>query len=151
MLATKVESFMAAVEEIKTLIPQHYEELALNKDKVPLSPDWNRYKVLEDAGMLLFISLRDDIKLVGYFIGIVVPHLHYTTCITCMMDILYVSQEHRNKRGGIMLMKELEKEAKQRGVHRIVLNTKCHSNISRLYKRFEYIHIEEIYSKWIGD
>ena len=68
MLTASVESFMENRAELELLFPKHWEELALNKDKVPLSPDWNRYKSVEDVGMLSFVALRQDGKLVGYFV-----------------------------------------------------------------------------------
>lgn len=151
MLIASVESFMDNKAELELLFPKHWEELALNKDKVPLNPDWKRYKAIEDSGILSFIGLRQDGKLVGYFVGIIMPHLHYTTCNTYIMDMLYVAKEARNKNAGILIMRTMEKEAKRRGVQRIVLNTKIHMNIGSLYHYMGFECIETIWSKWIGE
>lgn len=35
MITAHVEPFMSQVEELKRLLGTHYEELALNRDKVP--------------------------------------------------------------------------------------------------------------------
>lgn len=150
MITANIESFITCREELEPLFLQHWEELALNKDKVPLSPDWNRYKFLEDAGILSTIILRDSGKLIGYFVGFIMPHLHYSTSLTYIMDMLYIDPTSRGKNGGLLFMRTMEQEAKRRGVERIILNSKLHKDISPLFNYFGYIQIESIHSKWIG-
>ena len=43
MITCHIESFEQQLEELKVLLPLHYEELALNQDKVPLSPQYPVY------------------------------------------------------------------------------------------------------------
>lgn len=151
MLAT-VEKFADCIGELKeSIIQSHYEELALNKDKVPLIPNWDKYILLENADALVHISLREDGILIGYFIGVVDTHLHYMQTKMFTMDIMYVSPKHRNSNGGMLLMEKLEEECRRRGVQKMILNTKKHFNIGALYVRRGFKHIEEIYSKWIGE
>ena len=40
MITLEVESFIECLPELKPILPIHYEELALNKDEVPLSPQY---------------------------------------------------------------------------------------------------------------
>ncbi len=47
------QEFLATVEnDIRPLIQRHWEDIALNKDKIKLNPDWEAYQKLEQAGML---------------------------------------------------------------------------------------------------
>lgn len=152
MLTVAFESFIEGLEELKILLPLHYEELALNKDKVPLDPQYEEYFRREHDGRLIYATLRESGELVGYFIGFVAPGLHYQTCLTCIMDIFYVNPKHRGKRGGLILYQELEKELKRRGVQRVYVGFKTHMpEAKRLYEVLGYKPCEETYSKWIGE
>ena len=63
--------------DAKKLIPLHWDEVALNKDKIHLNPDWDVYESLEKDGKFKIFTARDDTKLVGYFAVIVSTNPHY--------------------------------------------------------------------------
>lgn len=151
MLTAQVELLKDMLPEIKGLLPKHWDELALNKDKVPLKPDYARYIALEELGIMCTVVLRENGVAIGYVIGLISPHLHYMSCLTYIMDILFVAPDKRQATGGMKLMAALLKELKRRGVQRAVFNTKVHHNISSLFIKFGGKHIEEIYSIWLGD
>ena len=109
MITYSSESFTEHLEELKTLLPLHYEELALDKDKVPLAPIYEFYIAKEALGELVFYVARKDSQLIGYFIGFVSPGLHYKTCLTCIMDIFYLHPDHRGTRIGTKLLLFAEK------------------------------------------
>lgn len=151
MLTAHVENLTERLEEMKPLFPLHWEELALNQDKVPLDPQYHVYLERDARGEVLFVTLRDAGELVGYFVGFVAPGLHYQTCLTCHMDILYLRPDKRGGRGGITLMKEVIAEMKRRGVQRSFVGTKAHKDIGRLFEALEYKHVETTYSLWLGE
>jgi len=152
MITTQIEKFEDRLPELQRLLPLHYQELALNQDKVPLSPQYGIYIERERRGELLFVTLREAGELVGYFIGFIAPGLHYSTCLTCTMDIFYV---HPSKRGaglpGVRLFRAVEKELKRRGVKRWFAGSKCRADASALFERLDFERVEVYYSKWIGD
>lgn len=151
MITCHVESFTEHIEELKKLIPMHYEELALNKDKVPLSPQWDVYVQREAVGQVLFMVMREAGEMIGYFIGFIAPGLHYSTCLTCTMDIFYVRPESRGSGlPGIRLFKSVEEELKRRGVDRWFVGSKCMADASALFERLKFDRVEVYYSKWIG-
>lgn len=152
MLTVAFESFIEGLDELKELLPIHWQELALNKDKVPLDPQYNIYFEQENKGQLIYATLREAGNLVGYFIGFIAPGLHYRTCLTCHMDIFYIHPDHRGKRGGLILYKEVEKELIRRGVDRVFVGFKKHMpDAKRLYEVLGYEPCEETYTKWIGE
>lgn len=151
MITAHIESFTERLQELQDLLPLHYRELALDQDKVPLSPQYGVYIEREARGELLFVTLREAGALVGYFIGFIAPGLHYSTCLTCTMDIFYVHPDKRGGRAGIKLFKAVEAECKRRGVQRWFVGSKCHMDASWLFELLGFNRVEVYYSKWLGD
>lgn len=150
MITTQIETLHDCLEELKPLFPRHWEELALNKDKVPLDPQYEVYLQREDAGQVMLITMREAGQLLGYFVGFVAPGLHYKTCLTLTMDIFYVWPEARGNGGGFQLFKAVEKEAKRRGVQRMFVGSKLHKDASWLFEKLGYEPVETYYSTWLG-
>jgi GNAT superfamily N-acetyltransferase len=150
MITCHVESLTEHLPELMYLLPLHYEELALNKDKVPLDPQYEVYRERDAAGAVLFVTLRDAGELVGYFVGFIAPGLHYKTCLTCTMDIFYLRKDKRTGSGGVRLFRFVEAELKRRGVQRWFMGSKVHADASALFKRIGAAPVETYYSKWLG-
>jgi GNAT superfamily N-acetyltransferase len=150
MITCHIESFEQQLEELKVLLPLHYEELALNQDKVPLAPQYHVYIERERAGGLLFVTLRDAGALVGYFIGFIAPGLHYETCLTCTMDIFYVRKDRRRGTAGVRMFRFVEAELRRRGVQRWFMGSKIYADASALFKRIGAVPVETYFSKWLG-
>lgn len=151
MITCHVESFEERLEELQVLLPLHYKELALDQEHVPLSPQYSVYIARERAGQLLFVTLRDAGELVGYFIGFIAPGLHYSTCLTCTMDIFYVRADKRVGSAGVRMFRFVEAELKRRGVQRWFMGSKIHADASALFKRIGASPVETYYSKWLGE
>lgn len=136
------------IEELKVIIPAHYDELCVTKD-FPLMPDYEAYGRLYVAGMLRCITARDESndELIGYAIFIVSPHLHYKTCKTAMEDIYFLKKEHRLGRTGIRLFQFAEAALRADGVNRIIMHTKIHLDNSRLFEYLGYRHTDKLYTK----
>ncbi len=151
MITVMLESFEERLPELLPLLPLHYEELALNQDKVPLDPQYDIYIERERRGELMFMVVRDAGQLVGYFIGFVAPGLHYQTCLTLIMDIFFIHPEHRGNSTGFKLFKAVEADAKARGVQRMFVGSKCHLDASFLFEKLGYERCEITYTHWLGD
>jgi GNAT superfamily N-acetyltransferase len=151
MLTAQVESLTEMLEQLKPLFPAHWEELALNKDKVPLDPQYDIYLQRDARGEVMLVTLRQAGDLVGYFVGFVAPGLHYQTCLTLTMDIFYVWPGARGGRGGLILFKKVEEEARRRGVQRIFAGSKLHKDASWLFDKLGYEEVERYYSLWLGE
>jgi GNAT superfamily N-acetyltransferase len=151
MITAQVEPYMDCLPELMACYDHHWEELALNKDKVPLAPQYDVYEARDDAGQLLLVTLRDTGRLVGYFIGFIAPGLHYKTCLTLTMDIFWTHPDVRGGFAGVKLFRAVEKDARRRGVHRIFYGSKMHKDASRLFEFLKMEPVEMYYTKWIGD
>lgn len=150
MITCHVESFEERLDELKVLLPDHYRELALNQDEVPLDPQYEIYIDNEHKGGLLFVVLRDAGEMVGYYIGFIAPGLHYKTCLTCITDIFYVKPEKRDGTAGIKMFRFIEKELKRRGVQRWFTGSKVAHDASALFDFLKFERVEIFYSKWLG-
>jgi len=151
MITIMSESLEERLPELLPILPLHFEELALNKDKVPLSPQYGIYLDRERNGELMFIVVRDAGELIGYFIGFVAPGLHYSTCLTLTMDIFFLRKDHRGNNTGAKLFRAVEQEAKNRGVQRMFVGSKCHLDASYLFEKLGYDRVEVYYSAWLGE
>ena len=150
MITAQVEAWPEFIKEAQPLLPLHWDELALNKDKVPLDPCYEIYDAKHAQGAVLVVTLRDAGRLVGYFIGFINPGLHYRTCLTLQMDIFYVLPEARGQKGGFILFKAVENEAKRRGVQRLFCGSKLHKDASWLFDKLGYQEVERYYTHWLG-
>lgn len=151
MLTAAVESLTENLEGLKAFFPMHWEELALNQKQVPLDPNYGIYLAKDDAGEMMLVTLRREGEIVGYFVGFVGAALHYQTCLTLTMDIFYVLPEHRGEGGGFVLFKEVEREAKRRGVQRMFVGSKCHKDASWLFEKLGYEEVERFFCLWMGE
>jgi GNAT superfamily N-acetyltransferase len=151
MITAQEESLTERLEEMKPLFPRHWEELALNKEHVPLDPQYEIYLKRDAMGEVLLVTLRDLGKLVGYFVGFIAPALHYKSCLTCTMDIFFVWPEARGQGGGFTLFKAVEDECRRRGVQRMFVGSKLHKDASWLFEKLNYTEVERYYSTWLGE
>lgn len=150
MITALSENFEEQLSGLKVLLPLHYRELALNRDKVPLDPQYSTYIARERMGELMFIVLRESGVMVGYFIGFVAPGLHYRTCLTLTMDIMFVHPDKRKGGAGTILFDAVKNEAKRRGVQRAFVGEKVHAPIGKFLEAQGFELCERTYTIWMG-
>lgn len=147
----KQEFFDDVRVEIESLIKLHWDMIALNKEKIKLNPDWDRYASLEGAGHLRIFTVRDEGTLVGYFVVIVGPSLHYKDHLFAENDVLFLHPEWRKGLAGVRLIKFAESHLRSDGVSVLHINTKGHASFSPVLDRIGYREIEKNYAKYLGD
>lgn len=152
MITAQIEQLEPILEEIKPLLQPHYEELALDKEHVPLYPQYDEYIRRERLGNLVMATVRKDGVLAGYLIAFVAPGLHYKTCLTCHMDIIRIAEWARGGMTALKLMRCFMKETRRRGVNRWFMGKKIHAgiDIGRLYEAFGFRPVEVTYSLYEG-
>lgn len=151
MLTYKQEFVDDCIDDIQHLIQLHWEEIALNKEKIKLNPDFEAYKELEGRGQLKIFTVRDGEWLVGYFVVILGRNIHYKDHIFAENDIIYIHPDHRKGFAGYRLIKFAETCLKEDGVSVLKINTKVHKPFDPLLERMKYGFIERVYSKYLGD
>lgn len=149
MIAMGTEKMSTVRQEIEPLLRQHYEEIALHKDRIPLAPDWGRYEHLEATRSLPIYTARSDGKLVGYSVFLLSYHLHYRNTLVAANDILYLAPEQRRGTTGLRLIKHSEAELKKLGVERIMWHVKFAHDFRAILHRLGYEDEEAIVGKLI--
>lgn len=147
MIVFDQERFSDVVADLPPLLEKHWQEIALNQDKIKLNPDWPRYESLDLSGNLAIFTVRDDGKLIGYFVLFIMPHIHYSDHIFAVNDILFIDPEYRRGSMAIRFFKFAEEELKKRGTSVIVINSKVHAPFGKILERIGYSFAERIYTK----
>jgi GNAT superfamily N-acetyltransferase len=145
----QVEDFFAALPEMLPMLPRHWEELALDKDVIPLDPRWDEYRALYERGKLLLVTLRERGHLVGYCWVIIAPSLHYGSSLHGTIDIFWIDPRHRGRMGGRRLFRAVEAELRRRGVMRWVASSKLHRDCGRLLAAIGMQPFETLYAKML--
>jgi GNAT superfamily N-acetyltransferase len=148
-MSYQVESFRACTAELKEYEHQHWEELALTKDAVPVAMDWPRYWQLEQENKLHLVTVRDDGYLVGYQITFVGGHFHYKDTLHGMVDLYFVAPAYRKSKIGLELLKFAEKSLKELGVVKIITGCKVHMDHTTLFERLGYMFSDKTFMKLI--
>lgn len=151
MITFSVEDWNDCKDDLYSLSPMHYNEIALDKDKVPLDPDFSTYQFYSDNGMLHIVVVRKDGAIIGYNIFIVRHHLHYKSTLCGFGDIFFIKPEERKGSIGIKLIKETERTLKQRGVKKLFTGVKKHYDISKVFEHLGWKASEVQFIKWIGE
>ena len=89
------ERFTALSRELRPLFKQHYAEIALDQELVPLDPDWDLYFTYDLQGVLHVLTARHDGQLVGYVFNLVGSHLHYVSTRFAHTEMFWLHQDFR--------------------------------------------------------
>lgn len=151
-LSTAVESLREGLEELKPLLSVHYAELSGHRERgYELQPNYREYLMRDDCGQVMYATLREGRRLVGYYVGFVTRCLHYGV-LTLSSDIFYVMPTARGLAGGRMLLRCVEVEASRRGVDpsRMGFKTAHVKHMKSLLAAEGYGPFEETWVKWLS-
>lgn len=111
------EELMSSItHELRPLFEEHYNEVgAFGGLKVGLNIQWTVYKILEEKGMLHFVTARKGNRLAGYYVSIIAPHLHFADTLVAENDTIFITKKYRAGRVGVELIKYAG----------VLLNKKC--------------------------
>lgn len=136
---------------MQDLLEMHWQEVALNKDKIKLNPHWEAYADLENEDQLRIYTARINGELIGYFVVIIGANLHYKDHIFGLNDVIFLHPDWRQTHTGAKMIEFAEKCLKREGVSVLHINTKVHQPFDGLMDFLGYNVVERVYSKWIGE
>lgn len=105
------------------LLRDHHAEVAHDKERFALNPDWTQYFQEEIAGRFLGFSLRRNGALIGYTGFFVLRSLHYAPHVFAMNDVIYLRPDERGLEG-VGLIIEAERALKVLGADKVFYHTK---------------------------
>jgi hypothetical protein len=133
----KIETLDSVITPLKReLLPANYEELTLNKEKVQLDPDWDKYYELERLGKLVIITIRNTGHLSGYAFFIVDTSLHYKSLTVANNDVIYVIPSLRGA-SGFKFLRFCHIEMSSRA-DKVTFHVKDFKNWGPILSRFGY-------------
>ena len=148
-----VDKWENCKEKMRWLWNMHWEEVALNKNCIPLNIDEEVFDNLDKQNSLHILLVKDDDKVVGYYIAILRKHLHYAHSLTAFTDAYYLHPNYRKGFNGVNLFKYAEKTLKEAGVERIIMQTKLNRENNKkldkgiIFKKLGFIKAEVVYTK----
>lgn len=145
------ESLKEVKGDVQELLQLHYEEIGIYNDKISLDIMWEAYEKLDSVDVLHIITAREDSLLVGYYVCIVQPNLHYASTLFSANDILFIHPDYRKGFTGIKLIKEAEKQMKERGVQVMGIHFKTYAPFDKILERLGWDYTERLYTKYLGD
>ncbi len=148
MITAQVEDFTAGIPELLPILSLHHAELAIDPIEIPLEPKWPLYRDRDAAGQIIYMTLRRDGGLIGYFIGFLVDSLHNPIRL-CVQDIFYTLPDERRKGAGSILFDAVEAELKRRGSFRWIVAEKVHMDGGDFFEKHGFTHIERSYWKMV--
>jgi hypothetical protein len=152
MLEYRIEKWnQDLIEELKPLTERHYQEVALDKQHIPLAPDWTRYTKIAELGSLLVVGARDKDKLVGYSVFYISEMMHYMTTLSASNDVVYLAPEYRTGFAGVKLIKASETALKARGVTKVIWHVKFAKDFRKILYRMGYCDEDAVVGKIIKD
>ncbi|HEY2417117.1 MAG TPA: GNAT family N-acetyltransferase, partial [Steroidobacteraceae bacterium] len=136
--------------DCEPLWPEHYTEIAVDKDRMPMRPDVATYQALDAAGRLQIVVARDDGRMVGYVLSVIRPHLHYADVLCGYEDAYFLTQSRRRGMVGVKLLREAVRYMQSVGVQKAFFMTKVSLNMGPIFERMGFTMTDVVYSKWIG-
>lgn len=141
------QKIMDNIQSFEEMFREHWDEVAKNKSLMVLKPDYDKYIMLENIGVMKTLVAYMDDEVVGYSVNFLQPHLHYSDVISCFNDIVFLRKDKRNSPVGLRLIKATEKAAKEWGAHMMLWHVKEDSSIDKILPRIGYGIQDIVYSR----
>lgn len=148
MVSFRLEKWVDFFPDAQVIMPLHWQEMALDQAKIPLAVDGKRFQVIDEQGLLHILTARDEGKLVGYYVAIVMPHLHYKESgDMAFTDMYFILPEYRYGGAGTKLFFAVEQSLRERGVSKAYLSCKVHQDHSALFEAMGWRLTDKSFTK----
>jgi len=132
---------------------RHWQEIALDKEDVPLDTDWRKYQALEDSGSWRAFAARRDGRVIGYITYFIDFHVRYRTTRYVEADVFFVLPEYRKGTGAGLAMFRAFMQALPKPC-KLLVNEKITFQDGRVGRLLEHLGmkpIEVVYSKFLKE
>jgi len=145
MIVYAEESFESLWPHMQGHVLAHWHEVGAFPEH-EVDPDIDRAMALQNNGMIVCFTARDDGDLVGYIVDLIQFHPHYKTVKMAICDLHYIAPEYRAKcaRG---LTKFAEKAEREMGIYARVTRSKRANRAGDFFKAMGYSEAEVAWMK----
>ena len=136
------------IPEFDVLLEPHMTEINITQRfGFKFKPDYQQYIKMQEFGVLVVLTCRNDKELVGYTVFNIFPSIRFPDCKMAKEDLYYIKPEFRGKGLGKQLFIETEKLLKKKGVDQIVFTTKTYQDYSPIFESLGYEFYEKHFIK----
>ncbi len=151
MLSIRQDSFEANIRAFLALSPEHHKEAWQYSDRLELDVQIDTYVHLERQGNLVFVAVKDDGALVGYYMGALNYCLHHKTHAICTTAFFYIDKQHRKGWTSVKLFSAVEALLRSKGIKQWDISYTTKKHLGSLMKRIGAEEQEIVCRKWLGD
>lgn len=152
-LSFQIEDVDTFARDGAGIFPRHFEELSLHKDKIKFGLDFDLYRKVEKEGLTHILTVRDDGKMIGYIVSLVVKHHPHNmdSGLYSTTDMFYVLPEYRaTGRGiGVKMLIENERRLRELGVTRMSISTKLKDAHLEFFIKMGYEPTDLVFHKML--
>ena len=132
------------IPDAMKLFSEHWNEINLYED-IPLDPDFELYKKLDEMKLIRVFTARDDGKLVGYCVYAVASDRQHKNTIQAVQDLLFITKE---KRGfGMDFIKWCDDMLKKEGVEVVYQHSNKDHDFGPVLERIGYKFVCRVYAR----
>lgn len=136
-------------QDLETMMHAHWLECSIDRNEVPLSPDWAMAYTMERCGLLKAFGLFADHELAGYAVFEVSNHLHFKSTKFAFSSGFYVMPKHRKGNAGAMLLVHSERLLEEMGVKKIAYLAPNNSPLNAMLAKAGYVATEIYHTKLV--
>jgi GNAT superfamily N-acetyltransferase len=134
------------VEDVQhSALAEEYASYAIAGLPKP-QPQWERYKLMEAAGVISVFGAFDDDQIVGFISTIGYLSLHYGVDIT-LTESFFVAKQYRKTGAGVKLLRAVEQMAKANGSAGLMITAPHNKELARVLTVIGYKQSHEVFFK----
>jgi GNAT superfamily N-acetyltransferase len=150
-ITMQTEKLFNIIDEIMELANKHGDEFTYNKDiKGDVNPNFDLASILDQHDRIRVVTIRDNNKLIGYFVFTLQPMAHYRNILMAAEDTFYLLPEYRGKSFGYRFLKYAVDEMKKTGAKVLKVANKVKADYRSLWERLGFEQEEIIYTQVVN-
>lgn len=134
-------------DHIKELLTRNWEEVENYQDEVALVPDWDKYLLLEELGLLGIYTVRRLGELVGYAVIFADYSLHFSNDVFAKIETIYIQPEHRKFGIASQFIDVITDNLTKRNASVLTVSSKAEHSFNKLLAKKGFTHLENLYGK----
>lgn len=150
MITYHVESWTETYQEMQPYWIEHWKEVGMHQDALPLNVDIQSYLELDRLGILHTVTVRNDGHIIGYHLSMIRRHLRYDV-LGAFTDVYFLSPAYRKRLVGYRMFQFVETSLKAKGVRYLFTGTKLSLDMGRLFERLGWQEVERLYVKLLPE